>query len=219
MYIGQKELVHRDEVEMSAAEGELVGEAPNTNTTPPVSEIFNISRDKFLTKIKNAPMSKIIFFTFKDNSGKYDKMDRVRKWVSRWASHYLIVRSPEGGIHFHGLGLVNGMSIRHLKGIHLHITPLGDAKKEQLLVEHLPTHPSHPLINDYKVSVRFMCVMRELREQFGGPKSSIMDRIKSRKHRERKKLNVNAHVGRVVEYLRKNFYEGEGVPYDDIICK
>lgn len=200
-----------------AGEAETEGEAPTSMTTLSLDDIFNISTQKFLSKIKTASLRKLHFFTFKDNSGRYTRMDKVRKWCAKWADHYLIVRSPVGGIHFHGLAVRNGTALRYLKGIHLHIQPMGD-KKERLLVEVEPSYPTHPLITDYHVSVLHMDVMRELRAQFGGPKTSLIVRIKARKARTKICSHRNTHVNNAIAYLRKNFFEGEGLPYDDIIA-
>lgn len=197
-----------------AGEAETEGEAPNTLLSQ--SEIFTISSNRFLSKIKTASLTNLTFFTFKDNTGRHDKMDKVRKWCAKWADHYIIVRSPVGGVHFHGLGLRNGSSIRYLKGIHLRIEPLGD-KRERLPIEITPSYPTHPLITNYKTSVRHMDVMKELRALFGGPKTPLFTRIKARKARTTRIAHVNTHVNRSIAYLRKNFDEGEGIPYDDIV--
>lgn len=179
--------------------------------------IFQESAIRFLSSIKNVPLSKLMFFTFKDNSGKYHKMDKVRKWCSRWSHHHLIVRSPVGGFHFHGLALRNDKTINYLKGIHLDIQPVGDGPRDPVIPQPgVIPYPSHPYIKDYEVSSNFMVLMRELRERFGGPRASLPDRIRSRKARMKGKLHHSRHINSIMDYLKKNFYEGAGIPYDDI---
>jgi len=198
-----------------AGEAETEGEAPIQVLTP--EDIFDIAIKRFSPKITNSSLQNLTFFTFKDNSGRYIKMDKVRKWCSRWADHYVIVRSPVGGIHFHGLAIRNGRAIIYLKGIHLNLQPLGD-KKERLPIEFLePSYPVHPLITNYQVSVLHMDVMRELRTKFGGTKTSLIDLIKGRKARTKSCSHRNRHVNSTINYLRQNFFEGEGLPYDDIV--
>lgn len=200
-----------------AGEAETEGAAPITLLCS--EDIFDIAARRFLSEIKKLSLTKLHFFTFKDNTGRYDKMDPVRKWCSKWADHYLIVRSPVHGIHFHGMAVRNGKAIRYLKGIHLHIQPLGD-KRERLPIEFNEiSYPTHPLIHNYRVSVYHMDVMKELRLKFGGPKSSLIDRIKNKKARTKSCLHRNTHVNNSIAYLRKNFFEGEGLPYDDIVSR
>lgn len=190
-------------------------------------EVFRTYEIRFLKETKNIPLSKLYFFTFKDNSGRYHKMDKVRKWCSKWASHYIIVRSPEGGIHFHGIGVKSeNLSIRYLKGIHLRVSPLGDKKEPLSWDRDTVIHETHPLIYDYEMSVRHMCVMDELRQHFkksqrgfNCPMSSLTSRIKSRKARLRRAKRRTTHVERTLGYLEKNFFEGAGIPFDDIVCR
>lgn len=189
-----------------------------TDGSPTITTTFDYAQDRFLKETKNTPMKNMMFFTFKDNSGRYILMDKVRKWAAKWSNHYLIVRSPVGGIHFHGLCVRNGTAIRYLKGIHLNLQCLG-SNVERLPIIPEPHHETHPFIPDYKVSANFMSVMSDIRHLFGGPKTSLPTRIKARKARMKSSITRKSHVDNCLDYLRKNFNEGQGIPYDDIVIK
>lgn len=206
---------------MSVDEVEAWPAGPNKEGTPLTpDQIFQIAQEKFLKFIKPVAISKLLFFTFKDNSGKYHKMDKVRKWCSKWASHFIIVRSPVGGIHFHGIGVkIEHLTVRYLKGIHLHVQPLGERKEERSM----PTdysYEAHPCISNYEVSTNFMLVMAEIRARFPekNKKTSLPARIRSRVKRAEKKIHDSLHVHNTIMYLQKNFREGGMLPYDDIVC-
>lgn len=195
--------------------------SPNRTLSPPSDdELFKHHASDFLQKIGDSSISSLMFFTFKDNSGKYTKMDKVRKWVSKWATTYIIVRSPVGGYHFHGIGKqMQNTAIRHLRGIHLHIQPLGDKKEKLWIPTETPTYESHPLIDNYTVSVFHMDVMRQLRLKFGGKKTSLPARLQARASRMRSLTIRDRHLKRSIEYLKKNYNESNKIMYDDIISR
>jgi len=82
----------------------------------PLSKIYTFFRDKSCW-----------FITMKDNSQKLVLMDYFRKKISAFYSHYVIVRSPKNGYHFHALvaGRLRAGHVKLKRGIHLDIKTVG----------------------------------------------------------------------------------------------
>jgi hypothetical protein len=186
--------------------------------------IFWLYADAFFKKFHKVPSSQLVFFTFKDNKQRYTNIDKPRKWCHRWSDSYIIVRSPVGGYHFHGVAhRIPSKKIRYLKGLHIMLEPLG-SKAENIVIPESPPEciedeESHPYISDPVVSRYFMRVMSELRSVFGKYKSSLMKRVKARKARKRLADSRCEHLSRVLWYLYKNFTESDRSPLTDVVYK
>lgn len=65
--------------------------------------------------------------TMRDNAQKLVLMDYFRKKIASFYSHYVIVRSPKNGYHFHALvaGRLRAGHVKLKRGIHLDIKMIG----------------------------------------------------------------------------------------------
>lgn len=127
------------------------------------------------------------FITIRDNRGiKYQKMDQVRKLIDRHYEHYVIVRSPKNGIHFHVLASRSGArTFKVPKGIHTKVTRVG-----------LP-------IRSYK------------NRRYGDPMTepSVNEEVRSRPITEATASSKNdpkaMHIARILGYMYLNMLENE----------
>lgn len=166
---------------------------------------------RLLKVMIQAPRKRVIFFTVKGDK-KWDRPDRVRKWLRQFSNKYIFVQSPKGGIHYHGLALVDaGRSIRYCRGIHMRISPIGQSsaappsgvvRTGHEAIRGRDADPHHPVIEG-KVGKQLMKVCREI----DGYKSPLRVRIKGRKARLTFLKTQDAHINRCVDYLVKNLNE------------
>lgn len=178
--------------------------SPNTNNTH-----LCINLNKIHKNFLKLPIGKLVFITIKDNSQRsvWCKIDKVRKWLSKFSDHYFIVRGRVNGFHFHVLALKKHTNIRLFKGIHMRFDPVSVVKRESSYDFNEPYHESHPCSVDYRWGVNIMEVNQEIRMKFGGLKSSLPSRIKAKAYRQLRKLRINDDVGRILNYLVKNINE------------
>lgn len=93
------------------------------------------------------PFNKCFFITLKDNQQRpaWKKMDKVRKWISKFSSHYIIVRSPKEGVHFHALVFADRNRITFFKGIHIKIDPIAKPDNNKIIdFEQFKRSEPHP---------------------------------------------------------------------------
>lgn len=196
-----------------------------TNEVSPIFKIRGTPVDlkDIYTDFCKIPFSKLRLITIKDNAQRYvwTRMDKPRKWLDRFCSSYFIVRSPVGGYHFHALACLNDVSMRVYKGIHINILPVGEKKETMLRDFSEPYHEPHPCRDVcYRWGVDIMEVNQELRLRFGFQKTSLPSRLRAKRYRQMRKLNISDNIGRIINYLVKNANENlEPMPYDDYIYK
>ena len=179
------------------------------------------------------PSSKIHFFTLKSYRNNYS-MDKVRKWLARFAKMYIIVQSPQGGIHYHGLYVPHKTPGQLNRGTKFTQHPLGDSK-EELLVERLTPgalpRVKHPVVGGEK-GMKLMNLCAAIRQQGTmilyrwnhiddtqrdslREVKSVVKRVEGRRSRRRVNVKRNFHVRSCEDYLLKNYHENSDPIYRD----
>lgn len=175
-----------------------------------------VNYDSVISAFKKVPQARRVFFTVKNNAKPWT-MDRCRKWLKQFTTTYVVVQSPKGGVHHHGIFTTDvGRTVRHCKGVHMLLTPLGKPKKEELCPriprERIIEREMHPVYQNldypnidmpYEWAEDVMDINREI----DCMKSSLPKRIKSRKAAAVRRSKVGKSVEAGLEYLKKNFYE------------
>lgn len=163
---------------------------------------------KYIKFLETCSASKIEFFTLKCNKDLWS-MDKVRKWASSFASHYLIVSSPRNGRHYHGLVFRDIGQIRYRKGVHLRVDPVGTCSQACFL----ETAQSPPVEFHKYVPGLVGALLLDVNRQIDGYKTSITKRHKAARQRKLKVRSKSLHLNRVAAYLFKNFYENSNPKY------
>lgn len=171
-------------------------------------------------------LARLYFFTWKDNSQRYVKTDKVRKWLLRFSTTFCFVRSPKDGYHFHGMFYLEPhREVKYLKGIHIKVDPVVKPRESSYDPDSIPIE-FHPFIPGLP-GVIMIDVCKDIRSTSGGPKTSLPARIRSRKSAAaRRALKIEwgdlgqPDIQRMCAYLIKNLDENENpTKYVDLIIK
>lgn len=82
-------------------------------------------RKDFLSVLGSTAKYKVRFVTIRDNvrGTQFEKIDKVKTWVRRYAKTYWIMRGAQNGIHWHIIMVLNDIKkkITPIKGVHFNI--------------------------------------------------------------------------------------------------
>lgn len=163
---------------------------------------------KYIHFLQTANQSKVLFFTLKDNKDTWS-LDKVRKWVSKYASKYFIVSSPRNGRHFHGLVYRDLSQVRYRNGVHMRVDPVGECRAncymEPIVNPPVEKHPYVPGLVG--------ALLLDVNRQVDGYRTSLPARKRAARLRKLKVRSTSLHLNRISAYLFKNFYENENPKY------
>lgn len=165
------------------------------------------SFEKTVVKI---PKKNLKFITIRDPKN-LKSMDWVRKLLLKFCSSFMLVCSPVGGTHYHALCHVK-KKIPYKKGIHFNVQPVGCGCTDGRVIPAEIPIEHHPFIKG-RVGALLLDVLSEIRQMFGGPKSSLFARKKSRVKSLQYRTNKKCHVSRLISYLVKNYQENPTPAY------
>lgn len=168
---------------------------------------------------KKIPKTRCVFITIRDPKGRYT-LNKVKDWIKKSVSAMTIVRSPQGGEHFHMLcALLPKItwSPRCSKGIHFDIKYLNDKKKNPL------TTPSAEEIQDslmwkdvFERTRKNIMLRLAIRYPGCSIHFAIAEMVRDhhrRSHDRAKRLEARSthekHVLKVLDYLEKNLNEND----------
>lgn len=151
--------------------------------------------DRLIQTVRKTGVGKkrFLFITWKDNTQKKIKMDYPRKWLLKFSDHFIIVRSPVGGVHFHMMAILKAnKQVVFQKGIHICVKCIG-LKERSFCAPDFPPPPKAEL-SDAQKSAR-------------AARAKIL-RVKREK-------DYDADINRVYDYMLSNLYENLNPWYFD----
>lgn len=183
-------------------------------------------KELFISKINKFGLTKLYFITIKDNTqaSKWTLIGKVNDWIRRYSTTYMIVRGMEGGKHFHLLAYIpERPTFRPAKGIHFHITTLGDARTPMTMedVENIDKSKHFSAVRQLKqvkklnIPIQCLIMASAITTYF----KQLKDRAKRLEHKTKKQTEIQ----RVVDYLEQNYNENSKednyAKYRTLICK
>lgn len=166
--------------------------------------------EPFTAKVNKFGLTKLYLITIKDNAqaSRWVLIGKVNDWIKRYSNTYLIVRGMEGGIHFHLLAYIpERPTFRPAKGIHFHITTLGDDRAPMTMedienidkAQHFSAVRQLEQVKKLNIPIQCLIMASGIRTYF--------TKLKNRSKRLAVKTRKQREIQRVIDYLSKNHNE------------
>lgn len=168
------------------------------------------------TRLEKYPLSRLMFITIRDptQKSKWCEISKVRSWIRRYSTDYVIVRGLVGGIHYHILaGILPNKTVKCQKGIHFNIKSLSDPKsttvcyptpedvQDRLKVLYYRNQKYEDLTID--IDIECQCIISQINAMIKKYWKSRKAKASKRKCLTKKSENIN----NVIAYLQKNLDE------------
>lgn len=179
-----------------------------------------IEEDKVYLLLKNTPYKMLRFITIRDNSQQLMvTVGKAYDYLKRFSDKMWLVKSPNGGIHFHALVVLKpNRKVSFKRGVHIRVDPVGGSSSWDPEMEEFKRSEAEELACEETARTGSEEKGHEVYNFLMRPPSKELQRVRRALNADRKRI----HISNIVAYLNKNLTENnteEYKMYDHYIVK